>query len=402
MKKLTIIWSSRGLPVYGKVAIVKSQLISKLVYTSSLLPTPSYLIKKVNHIIYNFLWNGKGKVTRLSTIHNYESGGVKMIDIDSMIKALRLAWLKQIFSNNRATSKTYFMFLSKELGGRLIFSCNYDIEDLSITSLFYKELLQWWSQFRNDFVDKKDWCSVIWNNEEKNGKPVFYQTFFNFGIYCVSDLLINLSNIKSYNVINKKLKKVNVLTWFGRRYAIPLSLKKICGPTKGVTSFKHDGNVFDIMKHKSKDYYCLIISNKAQLPNNAHKLKQEFKLSEDDLELVYALPHTVALEPYVKPFQYKVLNSILCTNTKLYKIGYAEQDKCTFCNTEAEALHQSFFYCSHSNLLSKDCEQYAFSITKQDKVLNLQDITIIGSIDSSSCPLLNYLILINKLYLWDC
>ena len=45
MKKLTNIWSSRGLSVYGKVAIIKSQLISKLVYTSSLLPTPSQIIK---------------------------------------------------------------------------------------------------------------------------------------------------------------------------------------------------------------------------------------------------------------------------------------------------------------------------------------------------------------------
>ena len=97
MKKLTNIWSSRGLSVYGKVAIIKSHLISKLVYTSSSLLTPSHVIKKVNHIIYNFLWNGKDKVTRLSAIDNYEAGGVKMIDIDSLIKALRLAWSKQIF-----------------------------------------------------------------------------------------------------------------------------------------------------------------------------------------------------------------------------------------------------------------------------------------------------------------
>ena len=89
--------------MYGKVAIIKSWLISKLVYTSSLLPTPSHVIKKVNHIINNFLWHGKDKVTRLSTINNYEAGGTKMIDIDSLIKALRLAWLKRIFSNNRAT-----------------------------------------------------------------------------------------------------------------------------------------------------------------------------------------------------------------------------------------------------------------------------------------------------------
>ena len=160
-----------------------------------------------------------------------------MIDTDSMIKALRLAWLKRIFSNNRATWKTYFVFLLKKLGGPLIFSCNYDIEDLSITSLFfYRELLQWWSQFRNDFADKKDWCFVIWNNKDIKiyGKPVFYKTFFDFGIYSVSDLLFNLSNIESYNVINKKLKKVNVLTWFGLRKGDTSQFKEdsVCGPTK--------------------------------------------------------------------------------------------------------------------------------------------------------------------------
>ena len=72
---------------------------------------------------------------------------------------------------------------------------------------------------------------------------------------------------------NEERKEVYVLTWIGPRHAIPFSLKKICGPTKGVPSFKHNGNIFEIMKYKSKGYYSLIISNKAQLPNNAQKLK---------------------------------------------------------------------------------------------------------------------------------
>ena len=50
---------------------------------------------------------------------------------------------------------------------------------------------------------------MIWNNKDIkiNDKPVFYKTFFDFGIYSMSDLLFNLSNIESYNVINKKLKE---------------------------------------------------------------------------------------------------------------------------------------------------------------------------------------------------
>ena len=64
MKRLTNIWSSRGLSIYGKVTIIKSLLITKLVYISTLLPTPEKIIKKANHIIYTFLWKGKDKVTR--------------------------------------------------------------------------------------------------------------------------------------------------------------------------------------------------------------------------------------------------------------------------------------------------------------------------------------------------
>ena len=71
MKKLTNIWSSRGLSIYGKVTMIKSLLIPKLVYVSSLLPTPLKIIKQVNHIIFTFLWKGKGKVTRLSAIYKH-------------------------------------------------------------------------------------------------------------------------------------------------------------------------------------------------------------------------------------------------------------------------------------------------------------------------------------------
>ena len=65
---------------------------------SSLLPTPENIIKELNHLIYTFLWKGKDKVTRKSAINNYEGGGIKMVDIESMIKSLRLAWLKRILA----------------------------------------------------------------------------------------------------------------------------------------------------------------------------------------------------------------------------------------------------------------------------------------------------------------
>ena len=123
-------------------------------------------------------------------------------------------------------------------------------------------------------------------------------------------------------------------------------------------------------------------------------------LSDDDLKIAYNLPHPTAQEPYVRSFQYKVLNSILYTNAKLFKIGYLQHDKCTFCKTEQETLCHFLFYCRHSNMLWKNVEQYYLTITKEFHGLCLREV-IIG-ITMSKCPLLNYLILIGKLYLWDC
>ena len=40
------------------------------------------------------------KITRLSVINEYEKGGLKMIDLGTMISSLRLTWLKRIFGIN--------------------------------------------------------------------------------------------------------------------------------------------------------------------------------------------------------------------------------------------------------------------------------------------------------------
>ena len=74
-------------------------------------------------------------MTRLSAINTLEEGGIKMIDIEIMIKASRLAWLKRIFNNNDSTWKFYLIHLLIKIGDLLIFQCNYAIKDLQHSQL---------------------------------------------------------------------------------------------------------------------------------------------------------------------------------------------------------------------------------------------------------------------------
>ena len=91
IKKPIRIWSSRGLSIYGKVTLIKSVLILKFVYRSSLLPIPKEFVKELNQILFHFLWKGPDKLIRVSVII-YDKGGLKMTDVDSMVMSLRLAW----------------------------------------------------------------------------------------------------------------------------------------------------------------------------------------------------------------------------------------------------------------------------------------------------------------------
>ena len=152
IKKIINIWSSRGLSVYGKVTIIKSFLIPKFVYVFSVLPTPKELVKEFNQLLFRFLWNGTDKVTRVSAINKYEEGGLKMTDLNCMIKSLRLVWIKRIFEDNNGTWKLYLQHLLEPVGGFFFLNCNYDIKDYNISSQFYCEMLSLWSDFRDSFA----------------------------------------------------------------------------------------------------------------------------------------------------------------------------------------------------------------------------------------------------------
>ena len=99
-----------------------------------------------------------------------------------------------------------------------------------------------------------------------------------------------------------------------------------------------------------------------------------FQSSQDQLKKVFFLPHEVAFEPYLKAFQYKVLNSILFTNIKLCKIGYIQADKCSLCKTDSESLYHIFFESRNTKQFWKEFQYYFYTLTREFVCLTLQDV----------------------------
>ena len=119
-----------------EITIIKSLLLPKMLYVFSILPTSGDFIEQLNTIIYNFLWKGPDKIARQAAKNDLEFGGFNVTDIETLIKASRLAWIGKLFSNVSLPWKAYFNYLLTDFGGEWLFRCNYDVEECKIYSKF--------------------------------------------------------------------------------------------------------------------------------------------------------------------------------------------------------------------------------------------------------------------------
>ena len=78
MENKIAVWKKRNLSLFGKVLIIKSVLLSNIILQASVLPIPQGIEKKLNNLIFGFLWNGHDKLKRTSVIRDVEQGGLNI------------------------------------------------------------------------------------------------------------------------------------------------------------------------------------------------------------------------------------------------------------------------------------------------------------------------------------
>ena len=82
-------------------------------YAASLLPMPNEdYIKKINKLIYNFIWNSTDRIRRNVLISPIECGGIRIVDVETKWKALKASWVSRIIntdSNIHKIVKQFFL-----------------------------------------------------------------------------------------------------------------------------------------------------------------------------------------------------------------------------------------------------------------------------------------------------
>ena len=137
MEKILNIWKNRKLTLIGRINIVKTLALSKLIFNSSNLSSPNYLSGAVNNMIFNFIWENKPpKIKKATIIGEKNKGGLKMIDFQTMETALKITWVNRIRQNCHSSWKILIEHFFRQYSG-LSFLLNRRCDLKPVTSFKY-------------------------------------------------------------------------------------------------------------------------------------------------------------------------------------------------------------------------------------------------------------------------
>ena len=237
LKDILRIWSCRDLTPVGKIAVVKSLGLSQLIFLLSVLPDPpSLFIKELDSVIYKFIWSGKpDKVKRLTLIGNYAEGGLRMCHIPSLMKGLKIAWVKRLIdSDNTGKWKIFFNHYLQPFGGNLLWHCNMNQTEKCIdriNNVFVKNVVRSWCTVAYDSnINTMYDDQIIWNNSYiRIDNNIQYKcNWLNNGVKFLKDLMDDNGRYLMYNVFQAKYHRIkyNFMDNFALIHAIPRAWKK--------------------------------------------------------------------------------------------------------------------------------------------------------------------------------
>ena len=147
-EELHPIWKSRDLTLKGKILIIKTFLLSQINYELEMNPIPKHIMKEIDKILWNFLWDGKQPLVNKQTMCLYiENGGMNMINLNSFIGANHIKFIHKIVNSEmqhwNMIGKHWLKHFDKTYGSKNFLYNSSSLKGLTINfqSQFYKDII---------------------------------------------------------------------------------------------------------------------------------------------------------------------------------------------------------------------------------------------------------------------
>ena len=211
-------WKARDLTLRGKVLIIKSLGISKFQYLSSLVTIPKHVVKEVDKILYEFIWNGKSdKVKRKIFEQDFKQGGYNMTSMGDTVISASVMWVKKYLDNVDREWKLTMEELCKVKNLRLFLMSNFDVNELpkDIPAYYSQSISNWSNMKSSTIIEPSNQC--LWYNKRfrLGTKTAYNERLMSIGMWVVSDLFDNTGVIPFSIWMKRGALELDRIMWYG-------------------------------------------------------------------------------------------------------------------------------------------------------------------------------------------
>ena len=355
IEKLFNLYRRFNLSIVGKVTVIKTLALPKLVYLFSVLPTPDkQIVNKIDQMILNFLWDGKPKVARSFLEKDINQGGLKLTNLMLFNCALKLTWVKRIVECSGSWQN---LFNLKIMAPNAKSCFELDIESLQCLSRkmsnnFWKDVLGAWAEYKKkccEHVDPRTY--YIWDSYyiENNNLVKRSQDFQSKGINYLNDLISPSGGLFGYEDFVRTFNlSLNFVDFYSLLHSIPRKWKEQL-KRKLENNLVYQEELESLLKmHKVCNVtYRHMLENNSRQRSHEAKWCQILQCQHDSFPWsdYYSLNFQCTIDSKMRAFQYKVLLRIIPTNKYLKVCKIVENDSGYFCHSEVETIEHLFFLC---------------------------------------------------------
>ena len=108
IEKLLLAYKKRNLTIIGKITVLKTLAIPKLVYLFTVLPAPdAKVFAYIEKLFKDFIWEGKVRITLSQLEKDISQGGLKLTNLIHFHSALKLSWIKRLILTDGSWQKLF-------------------------------------------------------------------------------------------------------------------------------------------------------------------------------------------------------------------------------------------------------------------------------------------------------
>ncbi len=367
-------WKGRDLSLMGRILIVKAQGISQIQYLASNIIMPQTYIKKINKLIYNFVWKGPDKIKRTIARRKVMEGGLAMPDAADIAKAASIQWIGR---GERWADKYWNDFWQEDLeklGGKSILNSK-AYKGIGGTGKCYSfseyMLRNWWEQVRPPEEEHPDLLLGvnIWT-DVRLARPKhddLKKLFIRKGLCTVNDFLDAKGNIRRSPEGGKNGDiKINSLHWIRATSRIPKDwikeIRRWIKETERAGEIRRENANRIIIRTKKGSLEATKMTQRAIKQNIVDQLAREETKYRDRLAIEYGtvateweeidrrtLGHSISSRS--RSFMYRFSNGLTYNNKDFKRFGYKESDECSFCKEGAQTNKHLFWECQETRKL---------------------------------------------------